>query len=138
MNLLTLNRERIISIREADRIVGRHPPEQTPCSPPCLLAMCSDLRDLAEIVAYPGFFHLARRHWRMGMGEMWRSWNKAAFARAATSDAGDHRRTPGPGAGRCARPGDHPRWQAAGRLRILRDAPGSTWSTHPRRPRLRR
>ena len=34
------------------------------------------------IVAYPGFFHLARRHWRMGMGEMWRSWNKAAFVRA--------------------------------------------------------
>ena len=41
-----------------------------------------DVRDLAEIVAYPGFFHLARRHWRMGMGEMWRSWNKAAFVRA--------------------------------------------------------
>ena len=45
----------------------------------CDLVSRAQSRDLAEIVAYPGFFHLARRHWRMGMGEMWRSWNKAAF-----------------------------------------------------------
>ena len=41
-----------------------------------------DLRDLAEIATTPGFFHLARRHWRMGLGEMWRSRNRAAFVRA--------------------------------------------------------
>ena len=60
------------------------------CGPNAVLAFARegyrktdlDVRDLAEIVANPGFFHLARRHWRMGMGEMWRSWNKAAFVRA--------------------------------------------------------
>lgn len=34
VNLLALNRERIISIREADRIVGRHPPAGDPLLAP--------------------------------------------------------------------------------------------------------
>ena len=34
VNLLTLNRERIIPIREADRIVGRHPPAGDPLLAP--------------------------------------------------------------------------------------------------------
>lgn len=38
--------------------------------------------ELAETLAYPGFLRMARKHWRMGCGEMWRSLNKAAFVRA--------------------------------------------------------
>src|SRR5207244_3494872 len=41
-----------------------------------------DVRDLLETLSYPGFLRLAARHWRMGLGEMWRSLSKAAFVRA--------------------------------------------------------
>ncbi len=41
-----------------------------------------DVRDLAETLTYRGFLRMARRHWRMGLGEMWRSLNKPAFVRA--------------------------------------------------------
>jgi len=40
------------------------------------------VRDLAEIVGYPGFWRMARRFWRTGVGEMVRSWSKPAFVRA--------------------------------------------------------
>jgi (S)-2-hydroxyglutarate dehydrogenase len=39
------------------------------------------LRDLASVIAYPGFARLARRYWRMGMAEMWRDASKTAFTR---------------------------------------------------------
>jgi L-2-hydroxyglutarate oxidase len=39
-------------------------------------------RDALATLAYPGFWRLATRYWRMGSGEMWRSWSKAAFVRA--------------------------------------------------------
>ncbi len=39
-------------------------------------------RDLAESLAYPGFLRMAGKHWKMGCGEMWRSFSKAAFVRA--------------------------------------------------------
>jgi L-2-hydroxyglutarate oxidase len=39
-------------------------------------------RDLAETLLYPGFLFMASRHWRMGMGEMWRSFSKGAFVKA--------------------------------------------------------
>lgn len=39
-------------------------------------------RDLLETLSYSGFIHMAARHWRMGLGEMWRSLNKSAFVRA--------------------------------------------------------
>ncbi|VTT99128.1 hydroxyglutarate oxidase : Hydroxyglutarate oxidase OS=Candidatus Entotheonella sp. TSY2 GN=ETSY2_39025 PE=4 SV=1: DAO [Gemmataceae bacterium] len=39
-------------------------------------------RDLLETLAYPGFLRMALQHWKMGLGEMWRSLNKAAFVRA--------------------------------------------------------
>ena len=39
-------------------------------------------RDALATLAYPGFWRLATRYWRMGSGEMWRSWHKAAFVRA--------------------------------------------------------
>jgi L-2-hydroxyglutarate oxidase len=40
------------------------------------------LRDTLETLAYRGFRRLARRHWRMGLMEVWRSWSKPAFVRA--------------------------------------------------------
>ncbi len=41
-----------------------------------------DMRDLWETLTYRGFHRIAARHWRMGLEEMWRSLNKAAFVRA--------------------------------------------------------
>ena len=39
-------------------------------------------RDLFESITYPGFQVLAMKHWKMGWGEMWRSFSKQAFVRA--------------------------------------------------------
>ncbi len=39
-------------------------------------------RDALATLAFPGFWRLAARYWRMGSGEMWRSWSKGAFVRA--------------------------------------------------------
>lgn len=39
-------------------------------------------RDLLETLTYGGFVRMAVKHWKMGLGEMWRSLNKAAFVRA--------------------------------------------------------
>jgi (S)-2-hydroxyglutarate dehydrogenase len=39
-------------------------------------------RDMAELSFYPGFWRMALKHWRMGLGEMLRSVNKSAFTRA--------------------------------------------------------
>ena len=39
-------------------------------------------RDLWESLTYRGFLRMGRKHWRMGLGEMWRSLSKAAFVRA--------------------------------------------------------
>jgi len=39
-------------------------------------------RDLLGTLTYRGFVRMALKHWRMGVGEMWRSLNKAAFVRA--------------------------------------------------------
>ena len=38
--------------------------------------------DLLETLAYPGFRKLAAKYWQTGLGEMWRSFNKAAFVKA--------------------------------------------------------
>lgn len=40
------------------------------------------LRDTLETLGYRGFRRLARKHWRMGLMEIWRSWSKPAFVRA--------------------------------------------------------
>ncbi|MBI3687926.1 MAG: L-2-hydroxyglutarate oxidase [Actinobacteria bacterium] len=42
----------------------------------------ASLTDLRELVAFPGFRRMARRHWSMGAREVWRSASKAAFARS--------------------------------------------------------
>ncbi|AMV17354.1 L-2-hydroxyglutarate oxidase [Planctomyces sp. SH-PL14] len=60
------------------------------CGPNAVLAFAregyrrTDLNpaDLWEALAHPGFRRLALRNWRTGAGEMWRSWNKAAFVKA--------------------------------------------------------
>ncbi len=60
------------------------------CGPNAVLAFAREgyrktdvnLRDLAESLAYPGFLRMAARHWRTGLGEMWRSVSKPAFVRA--------------------------------------------------------
>lgn len=39
-------------------------------------------RDVKEMMAWPGFRKFLRKHWRTGLGELHRSFSKAAFARA--------------------------------------------------------
>ena len=39
-------------------------------------------RDLWDVLSYPGFWKLARRYWRMGLGEFHRSFSRRAFVRA--------------------------------------------------------
>ena len=41
-----------------------------------------NLKDLLESVTNPGFQKMAIKHWKMGWGEMWRSYNKGAFVKA--------------------------------------------------------
>ena len=63
---------------------------QVECGPNAVLAFAREgyrksdinLRDLSETLAYSGFIRMVARHWRMGVGEMVRSYNKAAFVRA--------------------------------------------------------
>jgi (S)-2-hydroxyglutarate dehydrogenase len=60
------------------------------CGPNAVLALGREsygrlsinLRDAMEILGYSGFRKLARRHWRMGLGEVHRSLSKAAFVKA--------------------------------------------------------
>jgi len=60
------------------------------CGPNAVLAFAREgytrsalrLGDLAETLTYPGFLRLAGKHWRSGLGEMWRSVSRPAFVRA--------------------------------------------------------
>ncbi|MFQ5409498.1 MAG: L-2-hydroxyglutarate oxidase [Anaerolineales bacterium] len=60
------------------------------CGPNAVLAFAREgyrktdlnLRDLAETLTYPGFLRMAGRYWKMGLGEMWRSFSKRAFVKA--------------------------------------------------------
>jgi L-2-hydroxyglutarate oxidase LhgO len=60
------------------------------CGPNAVLAFARegyrktdiDLADLRETLAFPGFRKMALKYWRIGAGEMWRSWSKAAFVKA--------------------------------------------------------
>jgi L-2-hydroxyglutarate oxidase len=61
------------------------------CGPNAVLAFAREgyrnttvnLRDLSETLRYVGFWRLAGKYWRIGAAEMWRSFNKQAFVRAA-------------------------------------------------------
>jgi L-2-hydroxyglutarate oxidase len=60
------------------------------CGPNAVLAFAREgytktdinVRDLLETLTYPGFLRLAAKYWQTGLGEMWRSFSKAAFVRA--------------------------------------------------------
>ncbi len=60
------------------------------CGPNAVLALGREaygkfqvnIPDLFESLTYPGFIKMAAKHWKMGMGEMWRSYSKAAFVKA--------------------------------------------------------
>lgn len=60
------------------------------CGPNAVLAFAREgytmgtinIRDLFESLTYPGFIRMAMKHWKMGMGEMWRSFSKKAFVKA--------------------------------------------------------
>jgi L-2-hydroxyglutarate oxidase LhgO len=41
-----------------------------------------DAREMATMLGYAGFWAMAARYWRKGLGEQWRSWNRAAYLRA--------------------------------------------------------
>jgi L-2-hydroxyglutarate oxidase LhgO len=41
------------------------------------------VKDAFESALFPGFWKMAARYWKSGLGEMYRSWNKRAFAAAA-------------------------------------------------------
>src|SRR5204863_2472368 len=57
------------------------------CGPNAVLALAREgykktdinLADLFETLCFRGFRRLARKYWRVGAGEIWRSWSKAAF-----------------------------------------------------------
>lgn len=40
------------------------------------------LGEFLETLAWPGFRKVARKYWKTGLGEMYRSWSKAAFTKA--------------------------------------------------------
>ncbi len=44
-----------------------------------------DVRDAWAVAAWPGFWRMARKHWRAGMAEQARSLSRAAFARAGAA-----------------------------------------------------
>lgn len=60
------------------------------CGPNAVLALAREgykwrninLRDLFESLTYIGFLRMAARHWKTGLGEMWRSVSRAAFVKA--------------------------------------------------------
>ena len=41
-----------------------------------------DLSEAMETLGFPGFWKMARRYWRMGLAEQYRSWVKAAFVKS--------------------------------------------------------
>lgn len=60
------------------------------CGPNAVLALAREgylktdfsMRDILETITWPGFRHVARRHWRTGLGEYKRSIFKSAFVTA--------------------------------------------------------
>jgi L-2-hydroxyglutarate oxidase LhgO len=40
------------------------------------------MQDMAETFSYPGFWRMAAKYWRSGLGEFYRSFQKTAFVKA--------------------------------------------------------
>ncbi len=77
------------------------------CGPNAVLALGREayqkldlnLADLLDSLTYPGFLKLAARHWRMGLGEIHRSFSKQAFVKALQRlcpDLREHHLDPAP------------------------------------------
>ncbi len=41
-----------------------------------------DIKDMLGLLAFRGFWIMGAKYWRMGLGEMYRSWSKGAFVKA--------------------------------------------------------
>ena len=81
--------------------------------------------DLRDVLAWPGFWRLAREHWRTGVDEVVGSASKRAFMRVGLAlRPGHRRRRRDAGRQRRTRPGGRPRRQPRRRL-----------PDHPRRRR---
>jgi (S)-2-hydroxyglutarate dehydrogenase len=60
------------------------------CGPNAVLAYAREgyqktdfnLREMAETLFFPGFLRMSAKFWHVGIGEMWRSFSKAAFVKA--------------------------------------------------------
>ncbi|MCA9141641.1 MAG: L-2-hydroxyglutarate oxidase [Planctomycetaceae bacterium] len=60
------------------------------CGPNAVLAFAREgyrktdinIADFVETLTYSGFLRMAAKYWRVGAGEMWRSFSKAAFVKA--------------------------------------------------------
>ena len=60
------------------------------CGPNAVLALAREgytwgdinTTDLWDALSYPGFWRMVARHWRTGLGEVWRSISKKAFVKA--------------------------------------------------------
>ena len=114
------------------------------CGPNAVLAFAREgyhlsdinLRDLAESLTYPGFLRMAARHWKMGMGEMWRSISKRAFVtslqRLVPEIRAEHLHPAPAGVRRRLLPPTAAWWT------ILRSRKASAWSTCSMRPPPRR
>lgn len=78
--------------RMTERDEHGHPdfPHRVECGPNAVLAFAREgytkthvnLADLADALGYPAFWKIARRYWRTGIGEIHRSFSKAAFVKA--------------------------------------------------------
>ncbi len=63
---------------------------QVECGPNAVLAFARegyrkfhlDAGEFARTLMYPGFLRMAFKYWAMGLGELWRSFSKAAFTKA--------------------------------------------------------
>lgn len=103
--------------------LSRHIDDTVDAGPNAVLALSRhgygwgriSLRDTLETLAYPGFWRLARRWWRTGLEEAWRSLNRAAMAREIA------RLMPGLGAGDLRPAGAGVRAQAVARDGALLD-----------------
>jgi L-2-hydroxyglutarate oxidase len=44
-----------------------------------------ELQDAWDVATWPGFWRMAGKHWRAGLGEQWRSLSRRAFAKACAA-----------------------------------------------------
>jgi len=72
------------------------------------------VRDIGQMVCYPGFWNMVKRYWKTGMAELYRSLSKQAFLRALQRLVPELRSQDIHPAGRGTRASPCPRWFAGG------------------------